>query len=447
MVIRNALLDLNSLLLLEDRHVTRMTLMDHAATSQVPSRELGLFARHKCLNSSTTFAAAWTLSSTMAVATLDAASQANVFNDLQDGRIRVRWRQGEGTLAACVCHRHTGLSPDMMLWGAIGYTSRSPLVRIDGTLNSACYISGVLHPWFYASFESCKTLCLSRVMHSRMLLVLYLPSLHLDYHHMSVTTFDELWYRVEAAWPSVPVQAIQSLFDPMPRRISVMTARDQMSSATSHFKENSIVKITIHYCDLKPEKLLVQPIVCMHVVDSIHGSYVKKQDRERAVASFYETQRNDIDYIMPILTQPCTNVGKREEFFLKTRIIKKKYYYEVNGKRPLNCNAHPSQDADLALMTDASDFGLGASLNEITSDGFKPLGFFSKKLTPAQTKCSPFDRELLSAYSAIKYFRHRIEESESDIGNEDNDNVIVEDIANEDEILTHQELLPIINKV
>ncbi|GFY38963.1 hypothetical protein TNIN_121811 [Trichonephila inaurata madagascariensis] len=63
--------------------------------------------------------------------------------------------------------------------------------------------------------------------------------------------------------------------------------------------------------------------------------------------------------------------------------------------------AHPSQDADLALMTDASDFGLGASLNEITSDGFIPLGFFSKKLAPAQTKYSAFDRELLAAYSAI----------------------------------------------
>ncbi|GFY45311.1 transposon Ty3-I Gag-Pol polyprotein [Trichonephila inaurata madagascariensis] len=31
--------------------------------------------------------------------------------------------------------------------------------------------------------------------------------------------------------------------------------------------------------------------------------------------------------------------------------------------------ALPSQDADLALMTDASDFGLGVSLNEITSEG------------------------------------------------------------------------------
>ncbi|GFW64385.1 retrovirus-related Pol polyprotein from transposon 17.6 [Trichonephila clavipes] len=70
---------------------------------------------------------------------------------------------------------------------------------------------------------------------------------------------------------------------------------------------------------------------------------------------------------------------------------------------------HPSQDADLVLITHASDFGLRASLNEITSDSFKPLGFFSKKLTPAQTKYCAFDRELLVAYTAIKYFRHMIQ--------------------------------------
>ncbi|GFX87382.1 transposable element Tcb1 transposase [Trichonephila clavipes] len=34
----------------------------------------------------------------------------------------------------------------MMVWGAIGYMSRSPLVRIDGTLNSTRYISGLLRP-------------------------------------------------------------------------------------------------------------------------------------------------------------------------------------------------------------------------------------------------------------------------------------------------------------
>ncbi|GFX72418.1 transposable element Tcb1 transposase [Trichonephila clavipes] len=34
----------------------------------------------------------------------------------------------------------------MMVWGAIVYMSRSPLVHIDSTLNNARYISGVLRP-------------------------------------------------------------------------------------------------------------------------------------------------------------------------------------------------------------------------------------------------------------------------------------------------------------
>ncbi|GFU64631.1 hypothetical protein TNCV_138801 [Trichonephila clavipes] len=41
-------------------------------------------------------------------------------------------------------------------------------------------------------------------------------------HHMAVTTFDELWHRVEAAWFSVPVYAIQSLLNSMSRYISTV---------------------------------------------------------------------------------------------------------------------------------------------------------------------------------------------------------------------------------
>ncbi|GFX38715.1 transposable element Tcb1 transposase [Trichonephila clavipes] len=56
------------------------------------------------------------------------------------------WHLGERILAAYIRNRHTGPSPDMMVWGSIGYTSRLPLVRIDGTFNSARYISDVLRP-------------------------------------------------------------------------------------------------------------------------------------------------------------------------------------------------------------------------------------------------------------------------------------------------------------
>ncbi|GFX88715.1 transposable element Tcb1 transposase [Trichonephila clavipes] len=49
-------------------------------------------------------------------------------------------------LNSCVMHRLIGHAPGMMLWGRIGYPSRTPLVCIAGTLNSQRYISEVLEP-------------------------------------------------------------------------------------------------------------------------------------------------------------------------------------------------------------------------------------------------------------------------------------------------------------
>ena len=40
-----------------------------------------------------------------------------------------------------IWHRYTGLSPRMTVWGAIGYRSRSPLLRTNGALVSGQYIS------------------------------------------------------------------------------------------------------------------------------------------------------------------------------------------------------------------------------------------------------------------------------------------------------------------
>ncbi|GFY22162.1 transposable element Tcb1 transposase [Trichonephila clavipes] len=63
-----------------------------------------------------------------------------------DGRIRV-WRHcGERMLNSCVMHRRTCPAPGSMVWGGIEYPSRTPLVRIDGTLNTQRSISEVLEP-------------------------------------------------------------------------------------------------------------------------------------------------------------------------------------------------------------------------------------------------------------------------------------------------------------
>jgi len=71
--------------------------------------------------------------------------------------------------------------------------------------------------------------------------------------------------------------------------------------------------------------------------------------------------------------------------------------------------AHPGAGAELALFTDASEQSVGAALQQRCDDGWGPLAFFSKKLSPAETKYSAFDRELLAIYLAIKHFRHMLE--------------------------------------
>ncbi|GFU38571.1 uncharacterized protein TNCV_4391181 [Trichonephila clavipes] len=142
-----------------------------------------------CTNSSTTFAAAWTLSSeTMATATLDAASQTEATSMHQNGHIRVRWHQDERTLAACNRHRHTGPTPGMM-------DNARPYVA--GIVRTFLDTGNVrLLPWPASSPD------LSPIEN-----VWSTVAERLARHHMPVTTVDELWYRVEAAWSSVPVHA------------------------------------------------------------------------------------------------------------------------------------------------------------------------------------------------------------------------------------------------
>ena len=63
----------------------------------------------------------------------------------------------------------------------------------------------------------------------------------------------------------------------------------------------------------------------------------------------------------------------------------------------------------LVLFTDASDTAVGADLQQRIGDAWQPLAFYSHKINPAQQKYSPYYRELLAVYEAIKYFHHMVE--------------------------------------
>lgn len=69
----------------------------------------------------------------------------------------------------------------------------------------------------------------------------------------------------------------------------------------------------------------------------------------------------------------------------------------------------PKPGAPLSLTVDASSIALGAVLQQKDGNDWEPLGFYSQRLTSAQRRYSTYDRELLGAYKALKYFQHMLE--------------------------------------
>ncbi|GFV39346.1 transposable element Tcb1 transposase [Trichonephila clavipes] len=152
---------------------------------------------------------------------------------------------------SCVMHRHTGPAPGIMVWGGIGYHSRTPLVRIAGTLNSQLYISEVLEPVVLPYLQGLATAIfqqdnarphVTRIVrrffmnHQIELLPWparfpYLSPIENMWSMVAqrltqitppATTPDQLWQRVEAAWSAVLPKHIQSLFESMSRRVTAV---------------------------------------------------------------------------------------------------------------------------------------------------------------------------------------------------------------------------------
>ncbi|GFV00698.1 transposable element Tcb1 transposase [Trichonephila clavipes] len=172
-----------------------------------------------------------------------------------DGRIRVWRHRGERMLNICVMHRHTGAEPVIMIWGGIGYHSRTPLVRIAGTLNSQRYISEVLEPVVLPYLQGLVTAIfqqdnarphvtriVQRLFVNHQIELLPWPARSPDLSPIEnmrsmiaqrliqitppAATPGQLWQRVEAAWSAVPHEHIQGLFESMPRRVAAVISNN-----------------------------------------------------------------------------------------------------------------------------------------------------------------------------------------------------------------------------
>lgn len=70
---------------------------------------------------------------------------------------------------------------------------------------------------------------------------------------------------------------------------------------------------------------------------------------------------------------------------------------------------YPVEGSAISLWVDASDFGMGAVLQQFVNGQWVPLGFYSKKFSETQRRYSTYDRELQAAYSGLKHFQYFLE--------------------------------------
>ena len=122
--------------------------------------------------------------------------------------------------------------------------------------------------------------------------------------------------------------------------------------------------------------------------------------------NFFHRFMPSIAAVLAPLHALCSSVSTQKSLLLWTPVQAQAF---VDAKLAL-CNAvklqHPNPDGALSLTTDASLVAVGAVLAD--EDG-APLGFFSKKLSQAETKYSAFDRELLAVFLSVRHFRHLLE--------------------------------------
>ncbi|UYV68251.1 hypothetical protein LAZ67_5003618, partial [Cordylochernes scorpioides] len=165
-------------------------------------------------------------------------------------RVRVWRRRGERFNPAAIVERLTVRQRGIMVWGAIAYDSRSPLLRIQGTMTAQRYVDDVLRPVTLPYLQGVPnalyqqdnvrphTACISQQALQDVQMLPwppYSPDLSPIEHVWDIIgrrlhalpqprSEDELWQMVEREWRAIPQDAIRTLIDSLPRRVAACIA-------------------------------------------------------------------------------------------------------------------------------------------------------------------------------------------------------------------------------
>ncbi|UYV70876.1 hypothetical protein LAZ67_8000946 [Cordylochernes scorpioides] len=161
-------------------------------------------------------------------------------------RVRVWRRRGERSNPAAIVERPTVRQRGIMVWGTIAYDSRSPLLRIQGTMTAQRYVDDVLRPVTLPYLQGVPNALYqqynarphtARISQQALQDVQmlpwppYSPDLSPIEHVWDIIgrrlhalpqprSEDELWQMVEREWRAIPQDAIRTLIDSLPRRVA-----------------------------------------------------------------------------------------------------------------------------------------------------------------------------------------------------------------------------------
>ncbi|UYV75177.1 hypothetical protein LAZ67_12002754 [Cordylochernes scorpioides] len=165
-------------------------------------------------------------------------------------RVRVWRRRGERSNPAAIVERPTVRQRGIMVWGAIAYDSRSPLLRIQGTMTAQRYVDDVLRPVTLPYLQGVPNALYqqdnarphtARISQQALQDVQmlpwppYSPDLSPIEHVWDIfgrrlhalpqpRSEDELWQIIEREWRAIPQDAIRTLIDSLPRRVAACIA-------------------------------------------------------------------------------------------------------------------------------------------------------------------------------------------------------------------------------
>ncbi|UYV75067.1 EPM2AIP1 [Cordylochernes scorpioides] len=165
-------------------------------------------------------------------------------------RVRVWLRRGERSNPAAIVERPTVRQRGIMVWGAIAYDSRSPLLRIQGTITAQRYVDDVLRPVTLPYLQGVPNALYqqdnarphtARISQQALQDVQmlpwppYSPDLSPIEHVWDIIgrrlhalpqprSENELWQMVEREWRAIPQDAIRTLIDSLPRRVAACIA-------------------------------------------------------------------------------------------------------------------------------------------------------------------------------------------------------------------------------